>query len=171
MDNLTITSMNRRAFLAASVAGAFSTAVMPPLDIRSARAKEALRGDKAAAWYRFKVGDMEATVVSDGFLGPYALAAAFYPQAPKGGRGRFGEGRVSVAGTVRHPGKLSGAQYRASLTGRSSRSPRTFAPEARSSTSSTRTSPMSLMVTVRRPTCLCMRPSSIMKRRCPTWSA
>jgi hypothetical protein len=83
MDNLTITSMNRRAFLAASVAGAFSTAVMPPLDIRSARAKEALRGDKAAAWYRFKVGDMEATVVSDGFLGPYALAAAFYPQAPK----------------------------------------------------------------------------------------
>jgi glyoxylase-like metal-dependent hydrolase (beta-lactamase superfamily II) len=83
MDNLTITSMNRRAFLAASVAGAFSTAIMPPLDIRSALAKEALRGDKAAAWYRFKVGDMEATVVSDGFLGPYALAAVFYPQAPK----------------------------------------------------------------------------------------
>jgi glyoxylase-like metal-dependent hydrolase (beta-lactamase superfamily II) len=40
-------------------------------------------GDKGAAWYRFKVGDMEATVVSDGFLGPYALGPVFYPQVPK----------------------------------------------------------------------------------------
>jgi glyoxylase-like metal-dependent hydrolase (beta-lactamase superfamily II) len=56
---------------------------MPALDIRKALAKEALKGDKSAAWYRFKVGDMEATVVSDGFLGPYALATVFYPQVPK----------------------------------------------------------------------------------------
>jgi hypothetical protein len=76
MDNLKITSMNRRAFLAASAAGAFSTAVIPAL------AKEAMKGDKSAAWYRFKIGDMEATVVSDGFLGPFALAG-LYPKVPK----------------------------------------------------------------------------------------
>jgi glyoxylase-like metal-dependent hydrolase (beta-lactamase superfamily II) len=83
MDNLKITSMNRRAFLAASSAGAFSTAFMPSLDITTAVAKEALRGDKAAVWYRFKIGDIEATVVSDGFLGPFPLAASFYPQVRK----------------------------------------------------------------------------------------
>jgi hypothetical protein len=83
MGNLKIAAMNCRAFLAASAAGALSSAVTPALDIRRALAKEALKGDKSAAWYRFKVGDMEATAVSDGFLGPYALAAVFYPQVPK----------------------------------------------------------------------------------------
>lgn len=83
MDNLKITSMNRRAFLAASAAGAFSTAIIGALDIGRALAKEALKGDKCAAWYRFKIGDMEATVVSDGFLGPFALAGALYPKVPK----------------------------------------------------------------------------------------
>jgi glyoxylase-like metal-dependent hydrolase (beta-lactamase superfamily II) len=82
MDTLKITSMNRRAFLAASAAGVFSTAVIPALDIRRALAKETLRGDKSAAWYRFKIGDMEATVVSDGVCGPFALTA-LYPQVPK----------------------------------------------------------------------------------------
>ena len=83
MDNLKITSLNRRAFLAASSAGAFSTAIIRELNIPRALAKETLKGDKSAAWYRFKIGDIEATVVSDGFLGPYPLAEAFYPQVPK----------------------------------------------------------------------------------------
>ena len=83
MGNLKIASMNRRAFLAASAAGAFSTAIIPALDIRRALAKEALKGDKCAAWFRFKIGDMEATVVSDGFLGPFALAGGLYPKVPK----------------------------------------------------------------------------------------
>jgi hypothetical protein len=83
MDNLKITSMNRRAFLAASAAGAFSTAIISALDIGRALAKEALKGDKCAAWYRFKIGDMEATVVSDGFIGPLALEGALYPKVPK----------------------------------------------------------------------------------------
>ena len=82
MGNLKITSMNRRAFLAASAAGALSTAVTPTLDTRRAVAKEAMKGDKGAAWYRFKVGDMEATVVSDGFFGPFALTG-LYPRVPK----------------------------------------------------------------------------------------
>jgi glyoxylase-like metal-dependent hydrolase (beta-lactamase superfamily II) len=83
MDNLKITSMNRRAFLAASAAGVFSTAIIRELNIPRALAKETLKGDKSAGWYRFKIGDIEATVVSDGFLGPYPLAEAFYPQVPK----------------------------------------------------------------------------------------
>ena len=83
MDSLKIASMNRRAFLAASAAGAFSTSIISALDIGTALAKEAMKGDENAAWYRFKIGDMEATVVSDGFIGPLALAGALYPKAPK----------------------------------------------------------------------------------------
>jgi glyoxylase-like metal-dependent hydrolase (beta-lactamase superfamily II) len=83
MDSLKIASMNRRAFLAASAAGAFSTSIISALDIGTALAKEAMKGDENAAWYRFKIGDMEATVVSDGFIGPLALAGALCPKAPK----------------------------------------------------------------------------------------
>lgn len=82
MRNFQFTSMNRRAFLAASAAGAFSAIGMSAFDIRAALAKEAMKGDKSAAWYRFKIGDIEATVVSDGFLGPFELAR-LYPKAPK----------------------------------------------------------------------------------------
>jgi glyoxylase-like metal-dependent hydrolase (beta-lactamase superfamily II) len=82
MGAMKITSMNRRAFVAGLARGAFATAGMSALDIRRALAKEAMKGDKSAAWYRFKIGDMEATVVSDGFLGPFPLAGLF-PKAPK----------------------------------------------------------------------------------------
>jgi glyoxylase-like metal-dependent hydrolase (beta-lactamase superfamily II) len=78
MDSVKITSMNRRAFFAASAAGAFATA----FDIRRSLAKEAMKGDRGAAWYRFKIGDMEATVVSDGALGPFTVSG-LYPKAPK----------------------------------------------------------------------------------------
>src|SRR5262249_30529675 len=50
--------------------------------IDKALAKEAMKGDKSAAWYRFKIGDMEATVVSDGFMGPFPLTG-LYPKVPK----------------------------------------------------------------------------------------
>ena len=83
MGNLRITSVKTAGRSSRHLAGALSTAGMPALDIRRALAKEALKGDKAAAWYRFKIGDMEATVVSDGFLGPFPLAAAFYPEVRK----------------------------------------------------------------------------------------
>jgi len=82
MSNLQFTSMNRRAFLAASAAGACSVAGMSALDIRAALAKEAMRGGKSPAWYRFKIGDIEATIISDGYLGPLPLAY-LYPKVPK----------------------------------------------------------------------------------------
>jgi glyoxylase-like metal-dependent hydrolase (beta-lactamase superfamily II) len=78
MDSVKITSMNRRAFVAASAAGAFATA----FDIRRSLAKEAMKGDRGAAWYRFKIGDMEATVVSDGAIGPLPVSG-LYPKVPK----------------------------------------------------------------------------------------
>jgi hypothetical protein len=50
MGNIKITSMNRRAFLAALASGAFSTAGMSAFDIRRALAKEPIKGDKGAGW-------------------------------------------------------------------------------------------------------------------------
>jgi glyoxylase-like metal-dependent hydrolase (beta-lactamase superfamily II) len=41
-----------------------------------------MKDDEGAAWRRFKIGDIEATVVSDGFIGPFALAG-LYPKVPK----------------------------------------------------------------------------------------
>ena len=80
MSKLKLTSMNRRAFVMSSAVGALSSAAL--LAFNAADAKEAMFGNKAAAWYRFKLGDFEATVVSDGTLniGP---AAALYPKTPK----------------------------------------------------------------------------------------
>jgi glyoxylase-like metal-dependent hydrolase (beta-lactamase superfamily II) len=79
MSKLKVTSMNRRAFVMSSAAGALSSAALPAFN---AGAKEAMIGNKAAAWYRFKLGDFEATVISDGTLnlGP---AAALFPKTPK----------------------------------------------------------------------------------------
>ena len=79
MSELKLTSMNRRAFVMSSAAGALSSAALLAFN---AGAKEAMFGNKAAAWYRFKLGDFEATVISDGTLnlGP---AAALYPKTPK----------------------------------------------------------------------------------------
>jgi len=82
MGNLKVTSMNRRAFLFASAAGALATAGASSEGVSAALAKEAMKDYKNAAWYRFKIGDMEATVVSDGFLGPLPLNA-LYPKTPK----------------------------------------------------------------------------------------
>ena len=68
MSELKLTSMNRRAFVISSAAGALSSAALPAFNPGAADAKEAMFGNKAAAWYRFKLGDFEATVISDGTL-------------------------------------------------------------------------------------------------------
>jgi glyoxylase-like metal-dependent hydrolase (beta-lactamase superfamily II) len=82
MSKLKLTSMNRRAFVMSSAVGALSSAALLAFNTGAADAKEAMFGNKAAAWYRFKLGDFEATVVSDGTLnlGP---AAALYSKTPK----------------------------------------------------------------------------------------
>jgi hypothetical protein len=81
MGKMKITALNRRAFVAALATRALSTAGISAFDLDETFAKEAIKGDENAAWYRFKIGDMEATVVSDGFLRPFELAG-LYPKAP-----------------------------------------------------------------------------------------
>src|ERR1700751_3244296 len=82
MFKVKLTSMNRRAFVMSSAAGVLSSAALLAFNPGGADAKEAMIGNKAPAWYRFKLGDFEATVISDGTLniGP---AAALYPKTPK----------------------------------------------------------------------------------------
>jgi glyoxylase-like metal-dependent hydrolase (beta-lactamase superfamily II) len=82
MSDVKLTSMNRRAFVMSSAAGVLSSAPLLAFSASTADAKEAMFGNKAAAWYRFRLGDFEATVISDGALnlGP---AAALYPKTPK----------------------------------------------------------------------------------------
>jgi glyoxylase-like metal-dependent hydrolase (beta-lactamase superfamily II) len=82
MSDVKLTSMNRRAFVMSSAAGVLSSAALLAFKPGAADAKEAMIGNKAPAWYRFKLGDFEATVVSDGTLnlGP---AAGLYPKTPK----------------------------------------------------------------------------------------
>jgi Metallo-beta-lactamase superfamily len=82
MSDVKLTSMNRRAFVMSSAAGVLSSAALLAFNPGAVDAKEAMIGNKAPAWYRFKLGDFEATVISDGTLnlGP---AAALYPKTPK----------------------------------------------------------------------------------------
>ena len=82
MSDVKLTSMNRRAFMTCSAAGVLSSAALLAFTPGAADAKEAMIGNKAPAWYRFKLGDFEATVISDGTLnlGP---AAGLYPKTPK----------------------------------------------------------------------------------------
>ena len=68
MPDVKLTSISRRAFVMSSAAGVLSSAALPAFNPGVADAKEAMIGNKAAAWYRFKLGDFEATVISDGTL-------------------------------------------------------------------------------------------------------
>ncbi len=66
--------LNRRLLLGASAA-------LPFLGSGGAEARAPFRNQTPPAWYRFKIGDFEATVVSDGRLPLGELAPAF-PAAP-----------------------------------------------------------------------------------------
>lgn len=63
-----MTHLSRRHLLATGAASAIGAALAP----RSVRAAAPMLGTQAPAWYRFKLGDLEGTVVSDGplALGP-----------------------------------------------------------------------------------------------------
>jgi glyoxylase-like metal-dependent hydrolase (beta-lactamase superfamily II) len=56
-----MTPLSRRALLGAAAA-------LPALSLRQADAAAPLRGDLPPAWHRFRIGEFEATVVSDGTL-------------------------------------------------------------------------------------------------------
>lgn len=58
-----MTQLTRRAVLAGAAA---TTALSQLADVRSAHAAAPLAGKQTAGWYRYKVGDIEVTVVTDG---------------------------------------------------------------------------------------------------------
>lgn len=68
-----MTDLSRRHLLATGAASAFGAA----LASRPAGAAAPVLGTQAPAWYRFKLGDLEGTVVSDGPLALGAPADAF----------------------------------------------------------------------------------------------
>jgi glyoxylase-like metal-dependent hydrolase (beta-lactamase superfamily II) len=58
--------LSRRTLLAGTAAAAATGTALGPLQIRSASAAAAPAGTQAPGWYRYKVGTIEVTVVTDG---------------------------------------------------------------------------------------------------------
>jgi glyoxylase-like metal-dependent hydrolase (beta-lactamase superfamily II) len=79
MHELPIT---RRSLLSGSAALA-ATGLLGGRMIASAEAKAPLTNTQAPAFYRFKLGAIEATVVSDGPIGPLGEPSATFTGAPK----------------------------------------------------------------------------------------
>ena len=74
-----MTMLTRRAVLAGAAA---TTALSPLATIPSAHAAAPLAGKQTAGWYRYKVGDIEITVVTDG-VNRFPLNDAFVTNVKK----------------------------------------------------------------------------------------
>ena len=73
--------LNRRRLLLGATASA-AAAALPALPLAGvAQARAPFRNQTAPAWYRFRIGEFEATVVSDGAL-PLGAPAPAFPAAP-----------------------------------------------------------------------------------------
>ncbi len=75
-----MTGINRRTLLASAAAG--TAAAMLPAAKESAHAAMPLQGKQNPGWYRYKVGDYEVTVVTDG-AGTFPLPDKFVANASK----------------------------------------------------------------------------------------
>jgi glyoxylase-like metal-dependent hydrolase (beta-lactamase superfamily II) len=73
-------TISRRSVLGAAAAFAGSAAIKGP---DAAFAEATPVGTQAPFFYRFKLGKLEATVVSDGQLGPIGEPTNLFPKAPK----------------------------------------------------------------------------------------
>ena len=74
-----MTMLTRRAVLAGAAA---TTALSPLATMPSAHAAAPLAGKQTAGWYRYKVGDIEITVVTDG-VNRFPLNDAFVTNVKK----------------------------------------------------------------------------------------
>jgi glyoxylase-like metal-dependent hydrolase (beta-lactamase superfamily II) len=61
-----MTEVNRRTVLAGAIAAGAAATLNPLAAIESAKASTPLQGKQAPGWYRYKVGEIEVTVVTDG---------------------------------------------------------------------------------------------------------
>ncbi len=78
--------LSRRSLIAA-IAGLSGAGALHRLP--SAAAQAPVTGGQAPFFYRFKIGDVTGTVVSDGSVGPLGKAADLYANAPKGNSTSF----------------------------------------------------------------------------------
>jgi glyoxylase-like metal-dependent hydrolase (beta-lactamase superfamily II) len=72
--------MSRRVLLGAGAAALSAPAILPLLRAAPAEAAAPFRNDIPPAWYRFRIGEYQATVVSDGML-PLGKPATAFPTA------------------------------------------------------------------------------------------
>ena len=73
--------LNRRRLLLSATAST-TAAALPALPLAGvAHARAPFRNQAAPAWYRFRIGEFEATVVSDGAL-PIGAPAPNFPAVP-----------------------------------------------------------------------------------------
>ena len=61
-----MTELNRRTVLAGAIAAGAAATLNPITAIEPAKASTPLQGKQAPGWYRYKVGEIEVTVVTDG---------------------------------------------------------------------------------------------------------
>jgi glyoxylase-like metal-dependent hydrolase (beta-lactamase superfamily II) len=61
-----MTEVNRRTVLAGAIAAGAAATLNPLAAIESVKASTPLQGKQAPGWYRYKVGEIEVTVVTDG---------------------------------------------------------------------------------------------------------
>jgi glyoxylase-like metal-dependent hydrolase (beta-lactamase superfamily II) len=61
-----MTELNRRTVLAGAIAAGTAATLSLSTAIESAKASTPLQGKQAPGWYRYKVGEIEVTVVTDG---------------------------------------------------------------------------------------------------------
>ncbi|MCK8786775.1 MBL fold metallo-hydrolase [Roseomonas sp. NAR14] len=74
-------SISRRALLGASAAAVGLSLLPPGLATGVAEARAPMREDLPPAWYRFRIGDYQATVISDGRL-PLGKPEPAFPASP-----------------------------------------------------------------------------------------
>src|SRR3984893_3777958 len=61
-----MTELNRRTMLAGALAAGSAPTLGPIAAVKSAKASTPLQGKQAPGWYRYKVGEIEVTVVTEG---------------------------------------------------------------------------------------------------------
>ena len=61
-----MTELNRRTVLAGAIAAGAAATLSPITAIEPAKASTPLQGKQAPGWYRYKIGEIEVTVVTDG---------------------------------------------------------------------------------------------------------
>ena len=94
-----------------ALAGAAALAAAPLLPQSPANAAAPVADKQAPSFYRYKVGDIQVTVISDG-VNTFALARKLRPQREEGRSQRRARKGLHAEGQDEHPVRAAGHQYR-----------------------------------------------------------